>query len=412
LQSNVSVLGQFIGGTGGSADTQHPDYLTVLSGEIGSAGYTDNAYHVVTAADGNLDSDDIVQGFTITMGSGNGTLADGGGGGVKITDGASPRFDRCIITANRAGAPESEEYDDGFDSPYGAGIQSTSSSPVFTRCVISANQNNDGVLMYGGGAVVQGEPESSEGPARFINCTITGNRAPRGGGIAVKTGGELLLVNCLIKSNTHDTQATDPNMAGSGVSIDRTGIAEIVNCTIVANTSDFGGGIAQWNSGSNASEIHSSIVWGNTANDAGPEIWTDGAPGTMTIDYSDIRDRNGAGVVDPSPPNITYVAGVIGENTTAHDPDFVGGGNYHLLCGSPCINTGQHPTGSHFVPADEFNLDGDGSTAEATPDLDILTRVVGWVDMGVYENQQLTCDADIDHDCDVDVDDLIAVILQ
>jgi hypothetical protein len=46
----------------------------------------------------------------------------------------------------------------------------------------------------------------------------------------------------------------------------------------------------------------------------------------MTIDYSDIRDRNGAGVVDPSPANITYVAGVIGENTTAHDPDFVGGG--------------------------------------------------------------------------------------
>jgi hypothetical protein len=165
-----------------------------------------------------------------------------------------------------------------------------------------------------------------------------------------------------------------------------------------------------WDDEDNDLTVHSSIVWGNTASSEAPEIYGDDDGGTVTIDYSDIRDRNGAGVVDPSPQTVFYGSGVIGENTTTHDPDFVGGGNYHLACTSPCINTG-HPT-TTIIPPDEFNLGGLPGTSDETPDLDLLRRVTGTVDMGVYENQVYTCAGDADHDCDVDADDLVLVILQ
>jgi hypothetical protein len=102
----VDLLGGWAGFGAGNPDARDPfTYLTILSGEIGSAGYSDNVYHVVTASDSDMvPQDTLVDGFIITLGNGNGTLADGGGGGIKITDGASPRFDRCIITANRSGA--------------------------------------------------------------------------------------------------------------------------------------------------------------------------------------------------------------------------------------------------------------------------------------------------------------------
>jgi hypothetical protein len=413
LVADVNLLGGWAGLGASNPDAQNPAlYLTILSGDIGNQNdYSDNSYHVVTADVAAMTPQNtLVDGFIITKGNGDGSggLGSGGGGGIKIADGASPRFDRCVITANRSGSPQLEEYDDGFTTPYGAGVQISESSPVFTRCVISSNQNHDGVLMYGGGVVVQGDPEGEEGPARFIDCTITGNRAPRGGGLAVKTGGTVKIVNCLFTLNTYDSIATDPAMAGGAISIDRDGEAEIINCTIAANTSDAGGGIAQYSNTNNTCAVHSTIVWGNSAA-TGPEIFRDLDPGTMSIDYSDIRDRNGSGVVDLA-NSISYGNGVIGENTTTDNPDFFGGGDYHLACSSPCINAG-HPT-TTIIPFDEFNLGGLPGTSDETPDLDLLRRVVGTVDMGVYENQVYTCQGDIDHDCDVDADDLVAVILQ
>jgi hypothetical protein len=385
-------------------------YPTILSGDIGTADdYSDNSYHVVTADDGDLEDDDLVEGFTITKGNGNGSGDGAGGGGVWVSNGASPRFDRCTITANRAAAGEGpfDEETLGFAVPYGAGVKSTESSPVFTRCAISSNQNNDGTLIYGGGIVVQGE---SEDPVRLIDCHIINNRAGHGGGIAIKSGGEVLVVNSLFTGNTiNPTGSPNGRPWGGGIGADKVGISTIINCTIVGNTAVKGGGIAQWDDDDNLMTMHSSIVWGNTASSEAPEIYGDDDGGTINIDYSDIRDRNGAGVVDPSPQTVFYGSGVIGENTTAHNPDFVGGGDYHLGCASACINKG-HPTTS-IIPVDEFNLDGDGSSTEPTPDLDLLRRIVGTVDMGVYENQAFTCAGDVDNDCDADVDDLIAVIL-
>ncbi len=91
LLPDVKIYGQYIGGTGGNADTRDPDYLTILSGDIGTANDdSDNSYHVVTADDGDINIDNCwLDGFTITKGNGDGAQQNGGGGGIKIIDGAS-----------------------------------------------------------------------------------------------------------------------------------------------------------------------------------------------------------------------------------------------------------------------------------------------------------------------------------
>ena len=84
------------------------------------------------------------------------------------------------------------------------------------------------------------------------------------------------------------------------------------------------------------------------------------------------------------------------------------------MTGSPAIDAGDV---SH-MPADTYDLDADGDTAEPLPiDLDENRRVVnGYVDMGAFEWQR-TCIADISPSKPgvagngiVDVDDLLAVI--
>lgn len=115
LRLHVLMIGQFVGGTGGNADTVDLSLLSILDGEIGSAGYSDNSYHVVRAGNSSMTADNtLCAGFTIRNGNGNGgdQFDDNGGGGVYVDGGAAPRFDRCIITANRAGVgltPEDEE---------------------------------------------------------------------------------------------------------------------------------------------------------------------------------------------------------------------------------------------------------------------------------------------------------------
>ena len=86
--------------------------------------------------------------------------------------------------------------------------------------------------------------------------------------------------------------------------------------------------------------------------------------------------------------------------------------NLRLSSGSPCIDTADNTA----VPADEYDLDGDGDTAEAIPfDLDFNARFVDGdndgdedVDMGAYEFQG--CPADLDGNGSVGPFDLALVL--
>ena len=122
-------------------------------------------------------------------------------------------------------------------------------------------------------------------------------------------------------------------------------------------------------------------MWGNTdsAFVDGAEIHLAGSGGDLTVDYSNVRDRNGSGVSG----SITWGSGNIGESTTADDPNFVDLNDYRIECPSKSINTA-NPTNS-TIPADEFDLDGDSiTTGEQTPDRDLLPRIsASRADMGV-----------------------------
>ncbi len=137
-----------------------------------------------------------------------------------------------------------------------------------------------------------------------------------------------------------------------------------------------GGGVMLFSGG--AFTVANSILWGNSKiiqfnsleEQSEFELQTSAL---VSINNSLIKKQNptGAGNVD---------ATVIG-----FDPLFVSqiGQNYHLLAGSPLINSGNNS----FLPVDTYDLDNDGDVLELIPfDLDGSNRIsIGIVDIGPYE---------------------------
>lgn len=99
MRINVKVLGQYIGGTGGNADTRDFSLLSILDGDLDNDGdYSDNAYHVVTANNSSITETNCrIDGFTIKRGNGD-TV---GGGGIYIIGGSNIRVE-STATEQRA----------------------------------------------------------------------------------------------------------------------------------------------------------------------------------------------------------------------------------------------------------------------------------------------------------------------
>jgi len=130
-----------------------------------------------------------------------------------------------------------------------------------------------------------------------------------------------------------------------------------VNCTFADNTL---AGIAFVRAGTDG-KLRNCIFWGN----AGGGVLN---PGGHTITYAYCDSQDG---VQPGSGNISA------------DPLFVGGGNYRLQAGSPCVNTGSNALwpGVYGTPLAPYTL------AAMDVDLDWLPRKVGTIDMGPYERQ-------------------------
>ena len=155
--------------------------------------------------------------------------------------------------------------------------------------------------------------------------------------------------------------------------------ARIVNTTFASNVARENGG-AVYAFLADGLEFNNVILWGNEApND--PEIHVDqGGPpiveraivaggypsGTDILDQDPLFVRN----PDPGPDG----------NWGTDDDDY---GDLQLLQGSPAIDFGL----TSFLPADIWDLDGDGNTTEPLPiDLNGDVRVQGAsVDLGAYE---------------------------
>jgi parallel beta-helix repeat protein len=160
----------------------------------------------------NEDANSILDGFTITNGSGC-TI----GGGILCSS-SGPTITNCIITGNSV-------------SWLGGGICGCS-GPI-TNCIIAQNYADT----WGGGLM------ECTGP--ISNCIITGNSVSSwGGGLMECTGP---ISNCIITDNS-------ASYWGGGLA-ECTG--PISNCTIVNNLGD--GGIYK------CSSVTNCIIWNNTA---------------------------------------------------------------------------------------------------------------------------------------------------
>ena len=315
------------------------------------------------------------------------------GGGVHIR-GSIPTINHCTISDNSA-----KKWGGGINGTGGYGFPSGQGVINFCRIIGNSARDGGGVRTFGGSIM---NSTISDNKAEFYgggldysdclihNCTISGNSARFGGGLRgcdgtitnctitgnraegeILYGGEgggfyfceSLIINCLIAGNKAEVW-------GGGL---RFTYGPIVNCTVSGNSAGKAGGgmYCYWGS---HTIINNSIFRANYAPD-GPDFhWklnsyasishTDlagGWPGEGNIDadprfveagyWADVNDTNI--IADPNDPNSLWIDG-----------------DYHLLPGSPCIDTGDP---NYTADLNETDLDGKPRIFD------------GRIDMGAYE---------------------------
>ena len=206
----------------------------------------------------------------------------------EITLQSESGADFTVIDGNLAGTVvriNSEGVIDGFTicngvASSGGGIFcADEGSKTIKNCVITENSATVGGAGFGGGGIV-----CQHAPVWIVNCIISKNTAVNGGGIYI-----------------YSTVAPDPRPI-------------FLFCTITENEAVSGGGIdSLWG----IPTFMNCILWGNLSASYGQEIY-----GTAIAYHSDIKGGwPGIGIID-------------------EDPHFAGGGDYHLMSESPCIDSG------------------------------------------------------------------------
>jgi hypothetical protein len=212
------------------------------------------------------------------------------GGGIEASDTHLTMID-CDIKLNTS------VYDAAGVDIYGTGVTGT-----FTNCRFENNSGGDGGGMW------------TNVPTTLDHCLFAGNSSVQpnsnsyGGGIYIG-GGPLVMTNCTVYDNL-----AQPYIGGGGDS-------EVYK---PAQFTGLGGGI--WISMSDNVDIENSILWNNT-----PENIADAGRGhTLSVSHSDIGLPWPVAFTGPGNLNVDPMV------KTDAPPDSM----YHLIVGSPCVNTG------------------------------------------------------------------------
>jgi hypothetical protein len=146
----------------------------------------------------------------------NGESAERGGG--VCCEGASPRFENCVISGCRTGA--------GAATGYGGGVFCADSGVTLVNCRLSGNSADEGAAMY-----------AMDSSPVLTGCALVANEATRGGGgIRILRGGSgARLTSCTIAGNVAATY-------GGGVYCCYSAPV-ITNCTITGNAASNGGAV-------------------------------------------------------------------------------------------------------------------------------------------------------------------------
>ncbi len=161
LLTGVAIYGGFAGTETARSQRDWTANLTILSGEIGAAGNSDNSYHVVTGS--GTDNTAILDGFTMTGGNANGSGADENIGGGMVNYYGSPTIQNTILSNNSAlekgGGMFNDHssptltgvtFDENTAGGTGGGMSNSYSHPILTRVTFNANSvtGGNGGAMY------------------------------------------------------------------------------------------------------------------------------------------------------------------------------------------------------------------------------------------------------------------------
>jgi len=295
-----------------------------------------------------------LSGLTVT----GGYIAGNGGG---LNNSESLTLSEVTVEGNRA------VY---IDHCGGGGIFNTGDLRIIKSTV------SDNSVDYGGGGII------NYGTLHIAESTISNNRVVlngsyAGGGLA--DNGESYIINSIFEGNT--------SLLDGGAILSRGSTLTVVNSVIVGNSASTGGGI---HSTSGSVTLTNVTVSGNSA-DYGGGIYN---TGTLTLNNT-IVALNDATTFADIYGGVTSYGSLVGA-----DPGFVRNpwagadgdwgtpgddyGDLRLQMGtSPAVGAGDNS----LLPTDEFDIDGDGDTAEALPiDLAGDQRInYGIVDIGAYE---------------------------
>ncbi|MBM4026400.1 MAG: hypothetical protein FJ280_13505 [Planctomycetes bacterium] len=259
-------------------------------------------------------------------------------------------LDGVTVTAGNA--------DGSYPNHYGGGLYNPEGKVQLISCVF---RSNTGVW---GGALM------NFGPAvTLVNCQLFDNRALMLGGGLYNYEGLATLTNCRVTGNTAEYAET----AGGAALYNLDGAVTILNSTIADNPSPNGKAIStfRWGSGAGVKlKIANSILF-----NGGNEIWSN-IREAVEVTYCNVQGGwTGTGNISTNPQFKRL-------GTRNLEGEWIDG-DYRLEASSPAIDAGSNAA----LPADSFDLDGDGNTTEPLPvDLDGEPRVKdARVDMGAYE---------------------------
>ena len=301
-------------------------------------------------------------------------MGGGNGGGMFSKGGASPSLTNVTFSNNSAHAAL-------FFGGNGGGMYSDG-NPSLDHVNFLNNHADAG----GGGLWVNGN-------ITMIDSRVDGNSASEGGGLSMSMSGSTgEFINVAITNNSVNmtdqtgggvyTVSSAPHFTnlllagnsawrGAGMANYTYSDPVIVNATIYGNHSaDGGSAFSTYNS---APTIINSIVWGNTETTPGPDFLGIGIYDFPTINYSLLEDAGCPG---------TGCTGLLHSDPQFIDP---ANGDYRLPPLSSAVDAGDIAS----LPADQFDLDGDGNLIEyISQDGHGKPRIVlGRVDLGAYESQ-------------------------
>ena len=339
MVEGVDVYGGFTGNELDDYDLSLRDIeanATILDGQHARRVlHQPTSFNVITTWDG----------FTIQNGQ-----TDGHGGGVYLD--TKGKLSQCVVQNN-------------ISSYAGGGIYSERESTV-SNCLISNNTASDGGGVYGGYnstitncQIINNTVGYSGGGVNayystISYCQISNNIAnSEGGGIL---GDYITISNCLISNNTASSY-------GGGISVEQDeNYSSISNSTIVRNIANIGAGVFCGYLWMDVEcPLTNCIVWGN-GNNAFNNI-----AGNVACSYSAVEGGyegdNNITLSELNPPPF------VNPSLTAGAYDSTENVDWHLLQGSPCINSG-----NNAAVTDSLDLDG-------------TTRIKhGTVDLGCYES--------------------------